>query len=186
MTRSTRRTLNLAWIALLLPLSVLSDQNDSRLDELFDTLKSIEDPMVEQQTVASIWTIWFESGQEDLDELMEQGNEAMRTGRLETAEQIFTSVIEAAPEFAEGWNRRATVRYYREDFTGSLADIESTLALEPRHFGALWGKGMIMGLQRKFKESIAAFERMMEIAPNSLEARRRLEILREEMSSSAI
>lgn len=176
----------LLWIALLFPIVTFADQTDRRLDELFATLRSSKDAVVQRNTIQTIWDIWFESDREDVDKLMEQGSNALRFGQLESAEQIFTQVIEIVPEFSEGWNRRATVRYYRSDYAGSLDDIERTLTLEPRHFGAIWGRGMILAAQRKFTGAIRAFEQLLEINPYSLDAIRRIELLKKELEKNSI
>ena len=184
MTRSLIK--QMIWVAVICPLAALGDQTDERLNDLFTTLKSNSDAVVQHETIANIWEIWYESGREDVDKLMQQGGEAAQSGELETAEQVFTQVTEIAPEFSEGWNRRATIRYYRHDYPGSLADIERTLALEPRHFGAVWGRGMILGIQRDFSGAIKAFERLLEISPFSTDAPQRIELLKQEMKKSSV
>lgn len=179
-------TAQLLVLVVLCPSATLGDQTDERLDALFVTLKSNQDEIVQRETTLEIWRIWFESGRQDVDKLMAEGGEAVRSGQLERAEQVFTRVIEIAPEFSEGWNRRATVRYYRQDYDGSLRDIERTLALESRHFGAIWGMGMILGLRRDFTGAIRAFEEMLEITPYSSDAARRIELLKNEMKKESI
>ncbi|MBT8435359.1 MAG: tetratricopeptide repeat protein, partial [Gammaproteobacteria bacterium] len=93
---------------------------------------------------------------------------------------------EEVPDFSEGWNRRATVRFYQRDYDGSLEDIEQTLKLEPRHFGAFWGLGMILGSKQDFERAIIAFERLLEIKPNSDDARPRIELLKQELAKQAV
>ena len=176
----------LLWISILFSVVSFGDQTDERLDELFAILQGNANAVVQQQTMHTIWKIWYESGRGEIDELIEKGDEAARSGQLERAEQVYTQVIENAPEFSEGWNRRATVRYYRLDYSGSLEDINRTLALEPRHFGAIWGKGMILGLQRDFIGAIQAFEKMLEITPDSQDAIRRIELLKQEMKKEPV
>jgi tetratricopeptide (TPR) repeat protein len=176
----------LLWIAILFPIATFGDQTDGRLDKLFATLKSSEDAVVQHETILTIWKIWYESDREDIEKLMEEGGEALRSGQLERAEQVFTKVIEISPEFSEGWNRRATVRYYRRDYTGSLDDIKRTLTLEPRHFGAIWGRGMILALQRDLTGSIRAFEQLLEINPYSQDAVRRIELLKKEIEKNSV
>ncbi len=90
------------------------------------------------------------------------------------------------PGFSEGWNRCATVRFYQRDYDGSLDDIEQTLKLEPRHFGAFWGLGMILGSQQDFERAIIAFERLLEIKPNANDARPRIELLKQELAKQAV
>ncbi len=176
----------LLWIAVLFPIVTFGDQTDGRLDKLFATLQSSGDTVVQRETILTIWEIWYESGREDIDKLMEQGGEALQSGQLARAEQIFTQVIEISPEFSEGWNRRATVRYYRRDYTGSLDDIKRTLTLEPRHFGAIWGRGMILALRRDLTGSIRAFEHLLEINPYSQDAIRRIELLKKEIEKNSV
>ena len=173
-------------LALCLPSAAAADQTDPRLDQLFTTLQSSDDETELQETEAAIWEIWFQSGDDAIDSRMDQAALLVNAGELAAAEKIYTEVIEAAPKFSEGWNRRATVRFYQRDFAGSLADIEETLRLEPRHFGAIWGLGMILGAQHDYERAILAFERLLEIKPNSVDARPRIELLKQEMARESI
>ncbi len=173
-------------LALLLPLAAPADQTDARLDALFETLRSSEDTLVLLETEAEIWEIWYDSGEAEVDTMMQTAAEEVRAGDLVAAELIYSEVIERLPEFSEGWNRRATVRYYQGDYDGSLDDIEQTLRLEPRHFGAIWGLGMILGLKRDFERAIWAFERLLEIKPNAQDARPRIELLRQELAKQSV
>ena len=171
---------------MVFPAASFADQKDTRLDALFGILQTSDDEPELQQTEANIWKIWYESGQQEIDALMEEAHVAVQTGDLSGAESIYSEVIEMAPEFSEGWNRRATVRYYQKDFEGSLDDIQQTLILEPRHFGAVWGLGMILGWKQDFSGAIIAFERLLEINPNARDARPRIEILKQELAKSAV
>lgn len=171
---------------LLVPAVGHTDQSDERLDELFITLQISLDASVLQETESSIWKIWYESGRDDINVLMEEGGRAAQAGEMAIAESLYSKVIETLPEFSEGWNRRATVRFYQNDYDGSLADIQRTLYLEPRHFGAFWGLGMILGSKGQYSAAIEAFERLIELKPNTPDARPRIEMLREEMAKSAV
>jgi tetratricopeptide (TPR) repeat protein len=173
-------------IALFFPAIGYSDQTDARLDVLFELLQSSADIIELQEAESAIWKIWYESGQQGIDALMEEAREAVQASDLSRAEALYSEVIEMAPAFSEGWNRRATVRYYRGNYDGSLEDIHSTLVLESRHFGAIWGLGMILGWQRDFSGAITAFERLLEIKPNARDARPRIEILKQEMVKNAV
>jgi len=170
----------------LMSAGIHADQTDERLDALFQTLKTSQDPSELETVERDIWEIWFDSGQQEVDELMEKAELAMQAGQLGIAEAIYSRVVEMAPGFSEGWNRRATVRYYREDYEGSFSDIERTLYLEPRHFGATWGLGMILEYWRDYGGAIAAFERLLEIKPNSDDIRRRIDELEREQAKSAV
>lgn len=175
-------------LCLLLGLSLATgaDQTDERLDDLFTTLQSSQDPLELMQTEAQIWEIWYQSGREDIDQWMSEAADLVNAGDLPAAELLYTRVIENLPQFSEGWNRRATVRYYRGDYDGSMEDIERTLRLEPRHFGAIWGLGMILGSKRDYQSAIEAFERLLEIKPSARDARPRIELLRQEMAKEAV
>lgn len=162
------------------------DQTDQRLEPLFEILSSNQDEVVLLEAEAAIWDIWYDSGKEDVDDLMLQAAELARAGELAAAENVYSQVIAALPAFSEGWNRRATVRFYQRDFDGSLADIEETLRLEPRHFGAIWGLGMILGRQRDFERAILAFERLLEIKPNATDAPQRIELLKQELAKESV
>lgn len=163
-----------------------ADQTDQRLDELFETLQTSQDSEVLLEAEAAIWEIWYESGKETVDAMMLEAAELVRAGDLSGAEEVYSMVIEEAPEFSEGWNRRATVRFYQRDYDGSLDDIEQTLKLEPRHFGAVWGLGMILGTQHDFERAIIAFERLLEIKPNATDARPRIELLKRELAKQSV
>lgn len=172
--------------SLLVAPTVQSDQTDSRLDGLFQTLQSSQDNEVLQQVESSIWEIWYESGEDEIDVIMQEAGLAVQSGQLQLAERMYDLVIEKLPEFSEGWNRRATVRFYQRDLDGSLEDIEQTLRLEPRHFGAIWGLGMILGSKQDYERAILAFERLLEIKPNARDARPRIELLRQELAKQAV
>lgn len=173
-------------LVLAVPAGALGDQTDQRLVALFETLKSSRDDAVLAETEAVIWDIWYASGNTEADRLMSRAGELVNLGQLAAAEAVYSQVIEILPEFSEGWNRRATVRFYQRDFDGSLEDIEQTLRLEPRHFGAIWGLGMILGSQQDYQRAIHAFERLLEIKPNSEDAPRRIEQLRLEMAKQSV
>jgi len=103
-----------------LPVIGFADQTDRRLAALFDTLRSSQDALVLVQTEAEIWDIWYQSGSEEVDALMLEAAGLVRGGDLAAAESLYTEVTERLPKFSEGWNRRATVRFYQRDYAGSL------------------------------------------------------------------
>ena len=168
------------------PAMAIGDQTDPRLDDLFVILQSSQDQSELVAVEAEIWEIWYESGNDEVDNLMAIAATTARSGNLAKAESLYSQIIEQLPEFSEGWNRRATIRYYRNDYVGSLADIEQTLKLEPRHFGAVWGLGMILGWQQDFERAILAFERLLELKPNANDAKPRIELLKQEMAKQAV
>lgn len=173
-------SLPIAFLASALTVSAWAGQNDKRLADLFDRLVKTDNP-AEARTVESlIWTIWiaYDGDISDVDRLMRDGALAMRLQNHDRAEAVLTEVTELAPDFAEGWNRRATARYMAGDFSGSVADIQRTLQLEPRHFGALSGLGLIYSELEEPGNALAAFEAALEINPHLPGARANIEFLR--------
>jgi tetratricopeptide (TPR) repeat protein len=166
--------------------TVYADQTDARLDKLFVTLQNSDNAEELLEAETNIWDIWFHSGEEEIDNIMERAGVAAQRGNLAYAERLYSEVIDKAPDFSEGWNRRATVRFYSQNFEGSLDDIERTLLLEPRHFGATWGLGMILGIQQDFSGAIVAFERLLKIKPNARDARARIEQLKKKLTESSV
>ena len=143
-----------------------ADQNDPRLEALFQELRVVTGYLKARTLEQQIWSIWTASGNPEVNRLMDDGVTAMATQDYKTALADFTKVIEAAPDFAEGWNKRATVLYLVGDYEGSLADVDQTLALEPRHFGALAGLGHIYAALERDDEALAAYEKALAVNPH--------------------
>jgi tetratricopeptide (TPR) repeat protein len=185
--KAMRRILQLCAVLLAcLAPGAGADQTDARLDDLFHTLQTSQDAAELLEVEADIWEIWYDSGSAEIDSLMGEAAALVNAGDLAAAEAVYGMIINKAPMFSEGWNRRATIRFYRNDLEGSLADIEQTLKLEPRHFGAIWGLGMIMGAQQDYERAIIAFEKLLEIKPNSEDARPRIEFFKQAMVDEAV
>jgi tetratricopeptide (TPR) repeat protein len=157
------------WMAtaatLFVAVPVLAAQDDPRLAALFERLGSTDDPREAALCETVIWQIWHQSGDLRIDALMVQGLAAIDARMLDRAERFFTEMVEKKPEFAEGWNKRATVRYLARNFEGSIADIDKTLALEPRHFGALSGLGLVYLAMGNEAKALAAFKRALAVHP---------------------
>jgi tetratricopeptide (TPR) repeat protein len=125
-----------------------------------------DDPALAATAEAFLWQIWCRSGRPEVDAFFRQGVEALQRGSLDKAEALFTRVIELAPEFAEGWNKRATVRYLARNFPGSIADCEETVALNPNHFGAFAGQGLCHMSLGQYREAADCFGKALEIHPH--------------------
>ena len=176
----------LAAASLAGPTAVAADQQDPRLGDLFVALSEAPDSGTALTIESAIWRIWLDGGDSKLNELMAQGIEAMGSHRFRDAAGRFTELILAAPAFAEAWNKRATVYYLMDRLEDSVRDIERTLALEPRHFGAISGMGLIF-LQRGDEEgALGAFEKVLEIHPHARGARFHVERLRERLRGKRI
>ena len=161
-------------------------QDDPRLDALFEQLLAADNPGTARSIEGTIWRIWTESGNETIDELMTLGIAAMGNGQFDTALESFDAIIEAAPDFAEGWNKRATLYYLIEEYPASVRDVEATLRLEPRHFGALSGMGLIYTALEDDARALKWFERGLAVNPNMPLIKKRVELLREKLKGEAI
>ena len=115
--------------------------------------------------MAEIWKLWLQSGRPEMDALMEQAVVLMGNGLPALAMPVLDDIVARAPDWAEGWNKRATVLYLLGEHDRSLADIERVLALEPRHFGALAGIGLIRIAKGENRAALAAFRRALAINP---------------------
>jgi tetratricopeptide (TPR) repeat protein len=136
-----------------------------RLDALFAALKTTKVEDEGDAMVAEIWRLWMQSGRADLDAAMQQAVNLMGAGLGGLALPILDDIVAKAPDWAEGWNKRATVLYLMGEHDRSLSDIERTLALEPRHFGALAGIGLIRIAKGQPREALAAFRRALAVNP---------------------
>ena len=152
--------------ATLLPQFAAADQNDPRLDRLFAVIQTTEQTRQARAAEQAIWAIWFENDRPELADIMARGVDAMRENRLTDALSDFSQLVAVAPDFAEAWNRRATVHYLLGNLDESISDVEETLALEPRHFGALSGLGQIQMLKEDEAAALVAFEQALEMNPH--------------------
>lgn len=172
--------------SLLLALPAQSDQNDPRLPPLFDILRETDDPREAQLAERQIWAIWMTAEDETVGLLMRQGLAAMSAEDLKSAFEIFTAMVEIAPDFAEAWNKRATVLYLMGAYLESIADIGRTLELEPRHFGALSGLGLCNAELENDEAALDAFERALAVNPHMDGARANAELIRQRLKGKAI
>ena len=123
---------------------------------------------------AALWEIWHRSGDREVDTLLHEGMAVMERRDLAGAEAIFARVIAQAPEFAEGWNKRATVRFVAENYEGSIDDCEETLKRKPHHFGALSGQGLCYMALGRPREAAAVFRRALGVHPRLRSVRHNL------------
>lgn len=160
-----------AFVVATLFLSVVSgplraDQTDPRLPALFDNLSSAPDASSARRTASQIWQIWSEKpDNQKLSTQLSKGVMLMNAGHLRAAEDIFTAVITDDPDFAEAWNKRATVYFMMGAYDLSKSDIAQTIAREPRHFGALSGLGLVETHTGNYDAALKAYEQAAEIHP---------------------
>jgi tetratricopeptide (TPR) repeat protein len=124
------------------------------------------DPIVRGFAEQSLWEVWSRSGDEETDQLLQLGIEQMGMRQGEAAVETFTKVIQKHPEFAEGWNKRATLYYLMGEYQKSLADCDEVVKRNPVHFGALSGYGLIYLRLDQPARALEYFERALAINPN--------------------
>ena len=154
-----------------------ADQKDERLIELFDKLFLSTNNMEASKILFNIWDIWSIADNQETQIIFDEANQFMDVGELDNAIELFTKVIKQSPEFAEGWNKRATVYFLKGELNKSISDIEKTLNLEPRHFGALDGLAEIYLMQDDLVGAAVIYRRILEIVPSSKKSQDRLKLI---------
>jgi len=164
----------------------LADQTDSRLGSLFEQLKSESQPAEAVSIEQKIWAIWLEPSDPTVQSFMKSGLDAMSRGNNRAALEAFDNVISIAPGFAEVWNKRATVHFLLNNLQKSLDDISAALELEPRHFGALSGRGLILVRLRQLEPALSAFEEALDISPQMAGPRANIKAIRKSLGQREI
>ena len=144
-----------------------SKDRDVRLNQLFEQLKKSNNASIAFEIEINIWNIW--STHPTLDNLTQSlamGSELMFKGELETAYKSFSTIIESSPDWAEGWNKRATVLYLMSRYQDSLNDIDEVLKRENRHFGALSGQGLVQTKLKNYEKAIKSYKAVQKIYPS--------------------
>ena len=165
--------------ALLLLLTCFAPQagRAADLDSLFAQLKEADAPEA-ARLEREIWNEWSKSGSPAMDLLLKRGRDAMAAGDTQAAIEHLTALTDHAPDFAEGWNARATAYFQAGELGPSVNDIAKTLTLNPRHFGALSGLGMIFEQLDQPEKALEAYKAALAIHPHLqgvIEAVERLE-----------
>ena len=159
----------MSWLATAATLSFTvpagASQTDPRLDALFLQLRAAGDVAEARMIEQEIWQIWLISDNDAVNRLMARGLRAVSAGNPAAALEFFDDIVKVAPDFAEGWNKRATVHYLLGNYADSVSDIERTLKLEPRHFGALSGLGLVNLALGNEKQALTAFEAALQVYP---------------------
>ena len=154
------------FILLIFTFSLKADQFDQRLDILFDQLLEKDDDLEINLITKNIWKIWHETNDPKIEADFYRGLESLRTGDLIMSIAFFTRVIEKNPNFAEGWNKRATVYYLIGEYEKSQNDIDKVLKIEERHFGALAGQGLVNIQLENYEKAILSYKLVQQIYPS--------------------
>ena len=156
------------------------------LDELFKQLRAAPDEEAARNFAAAIQRVWLRSGSDTADLLMGRAVQAMAGKDMKLAETVLDSVVGVEPGWAEGWYKRATVRFLDDDLAGAMTDLDRALQLEPRHFEALAGLGAILQKSGLDKRALEAYRRALEVYPEQPELKKQVEKLRLEVEGRDI
>lgn len=154
--------------------------NSADADLLLDRLAD-DDQQLRAAAEGVVWMLWSRSGDADVDRLLQGGIHDMNQGHMAQAVETFTRVIERKPEFAEGWNKRATAYYLMDDLDQSLKDCDEVIKRNPNHFGALSGYGLIYIKRGELERALEYFERALAIDPNLKGVEESIELIRYRM-----
>ena len=181
-----RKYFLIACLTSIAPTISFADQTDARLDELFSVLGQTGDVNIIQATENKIWEIWMEHLDADVEALMLVGTQRMNMQYYSDALAVYSEIIKTYPDYAEAWNKRATLYYLAGDLDASIDDIKHTLALEPRHFGALSGLGLVYIQRNELQKAKDAFETLLQVHPQSPNAQQSLEMVNQSLRMSII
>jgi tetratricopeptide (TPR) repeat protein len=141
------------------------------LDRLFAQLR---DPSTGSEVLRiepQIWSAWMQAGTAEENRILAEATDAMNIGALQLSEQKLNSLLGKTQTYSEAWNKRATLYFLMGRYEESLSDIVKTLELEPRHFGALSGRGMVLLRLNRKAEALVAFKEALGIHPKLVGAR---------------
>jgi tetratricopeptide (TPR) repeat protein len=165
-----------------LPNQTLAQKRAARLDDLFASLKRESNEVKAARIASLIQMQWQNSGSATVDLMMGWAGKAMEDKKYSVALDFLDQVVVMKPDYAEGWNRRATLHFMMNDYGRSMADIQKTLTLEPRHFGAMAGMAAILKDTGRKEAALQAFERVLVVYPMMREAQKQAGELADELT----
>ena len=161
-----------------------ADQTAPELPSLFAELTHSADPELAHLAEQKIWARWLDGPTKQIARQLEQARDDMSRGDLDAAQKLLDQLVVTVPKYAEAWNQRALLNFLKQDYAHALDDIEHTLKLEPRHFGALSGRGQCYLQLNKPELALAAFEQALAIHPWLADVPRYIETLRTYLNGS--
>ena len=161
------KKISIIFLFFIFSTSLFADDNHQKeIDRLFIQLKSAIDFENSKKIEDKIWNLWItHPSKKGLTKLLADGSSAMMDNKLETAYDKFTEVIELDPNWAEAWNKRATVLYLMGKYELSQVDIDKVLQLEKRHFGALSGQGLVQTALKNYQKAIDSYIEAHKVHP---------------------
>src|SRR5580693_8116718 len=154
--------------------------------ELYTRLAASRDADETGGIITRLLDVYSESGSDTADLLLKRARQAIGVENYSDALKILDATIALQPDWAEGWNARATTRYLDDDYKGSMADIAQTLKRDPKHLGALMGMGMILEAREKREEALKVYDRVLEIAPHWRNAQEAADKLKAALAGSEL
>jgi tetratricopeptide (TPR) repeat protein len=154
--------------------------------DLYARLAASKDADETSGIITRLLHLYSESGSDTADLLLRRARQAIGVESYSDALRILDATIAFLPDWAEGWNARATARYLDDDYNGSMADIAQTLKREPKHIGALMGMGMILEAREKREDALKVYERVLEIAPHWRNAQEAADKLKAALAGSEL
>ena len=182
-SNKVKKILGIFILSLLFFSNVNAEERESKLGNLFKQLKNSQSTQA-VEVENKIWKIWSTHPTNDkkgfrLTELLDQGSLLVDRRQLKKAYKIFTQIITVDPKWPEAWNKRATVLYLMKEYQSSLDDINVTLALEPRHFGALSGQALNYIELTQYEKAIESYKSVQKIYPAMGAAKKMIPKLKE-------
>lgn len=165
---------------------LIVDAPAKRIEQLFSDLKRAGNEQAAARVSARILQEWSHSGSASVDLLMQWSQKAIDDKKNGVALDLLDQVVTLAPDYAEGWNRRATVHFIMDDYGKAMADLERVLRLEPRHFGALAGLATILKETERKDAAMHAYERLLDVYPMLRDAQTELGRLADETTGQGI
>ena len=170
--------IKLFFLLFLLPASYInSAQHNFLVEDLLDKLQKAETNIEAEIIRKKIWNKWIYQVPKNQQQNLKYALDEFYSGRLSSAEKAFTNLIIKDPNYTEGWNKRATIRFMRNDLDGSLKDIKKVLELQPRHFGAISGSGMIYLKKKKYKTALRFYKILNAIDPMNNESKKFIKLI---------
>lgn len=171
-------------VSLYQPMREVKDRE--ALDNLYADLARADDEKSAEKLSRDIWKVWMKSGSDTVDLLVRRAVGAMEAKDEKTAESLLDAVVEIAPNYAEAWNRRATLYFSQKKYARSMADVQRVLALEPRHFGALGGLATMLEETGQDAAALDVYRKALKVHPFLPGARRSVEKLQTEIEGRDI
>ena len=162
------------------------EEREKTLSDLYALLATADDEESAKAIADAIERVWVHSGSATIDLLMERAIKAMNDKKVDLALKLLDQVVELAPDFTEGWNRRAYVHFVQNDIERALGDLRRALALDPHHFKALDGLGQILREIGQKKAALKAFKELLDVHPYWSGAKQAIEELEREVEGQGI